>query len=123
MSEFDEFERAIIRVIRDVSFDQNHDVSVFETTIRVLGLVFYCSQELFRFNLMSYSGLLGGHVSALALRESNPNRLSWYKNELLKMSVDLGNRLLPAFNTSTGLPFPHINLHTGEPVPIVSFYY
>ncbi|KAM7540265.1 hypothetical protein Aperf_G00000021965 [Anoplocephala perfoliata] len=100
MGEFDEFERAIVRVIRDVSFDQNHDVSIFETTIRVLG------------------GLLGGHVSVLALKESDPSRMSWYKNELLKMAVDLGNRLLPAFNTSTGLPFPHINLHTGEPVPI-----
>lgn len=39
MGEFDEFEKAVIRVIRDVSFDQNHDVSVFETNIRVIGLV------------------------------------------------------------------------------------
>ncbi|VDL56293.1 unnamed protein product [Hymenolepis diminuta] len=102
MGEFDEFEKAVIRVIRDVSFDQNHDVSVFETNIRVIG------------------GLLGGHVAALALMENNSNRMKWYNNELLNMSVELGNRLLPAFNTSTGLPFSHINLHTGQPGPIVT---
>lgn len=39
LGEFDEFERAVLRVIHDVSFDQNVDVSVFETNIRVLGLV------------------------------------------------------------------------------------
>ncbi|VDN99007.1 unnamed protein product [Rodentolepis nana] len=101
MSEFDEFEKAVRLVIRDVSFDQNHDVSVFETNIRVVG------------------GLLGGHVAALALRSNNSNRMQWYNDELLDMAVELANRLLPAFNTSTGLPFPHINLHTRKPEPII----
>eukprot|EP00108_Taenia_solium_P011562 TsM_000301700 transcript=TsM_000301700 gene=TsM_000301700 len=101
LGEFDEFERAVLRVIHDVSFDQNVDVSVFETNIRVLG------------------GLLGGHVSVLALKENDPSRISWYKGQLLDMAVDLGNRLLPAFNTSTGLPFPRINLHTGKPLPLL----
>lgn len=69
-----------------------------------------------------YSGLLGGHVSVLALKENDPSRISWYKGQLLNMAVDLGNRLLPAFNTSTGLPFPRINLHTGKPSPLVSSF-
>lgn len=70
----------------------------------------------------SFRGLLGGHVAALALIEYDSSRMSWYNNELLNMAVELGNRLLPAFNTTTGLPFPHINLRTGQPEPIVSFH-
>ncbi|KAH9286040.1 ER degradation-enhancing alpha-mannosidase-like protein 3 [Echinococcus granulosus] len=101
LGELDEFEHAVLRVIHDVSFDQDVDVSVFETNIRVLG------------------GLLGGHVSVLALKEYDPSRISWYRGQLLDMAVDLGSRLLPAFNTSTGLPFPRINLRTGKPSPLV----
>lgn len=36
--------------------------------------------------------------------------LSWYKDELLELAKDLGYRLLPAFNTSTGIPYPRVNL-------------
>ena len=57
----------------------------------------------------------------MALKASNPARMSWYKRDLLDMAIDLGNRLLLAFNTSTGLPYPHINLRTGKPSPIVSY--
>ena len=34
---FDEFEDAVRKVIRDVTFDRDIVVSVFETNIRVLG--------------------------------------------------------------------------------------
>ncbi|VDD79990.1 unnamed protein product [Mesocestoides corti] len=95
LDEVDEFERAVLRVIRNVSFNTNVVVSVFETNIRVLG------------------GLLGGHVSALAVKSSNASRMSWYDKQLLDVAIDLGNRLLPSFNTSTGLPYPQINLRTG----------
>jgi hypothetical protein len=33
-------------------------------------------------------------------------RMLWYQDELLHMAKELGHRLLPAFNTSSGLPFP-----------------
>ena len=32
---------------------------------------------------------------------------------LLTLAEDLGNRLLPAFNSPTGLPYVYVNLHTG----------
>ncbi|VDQ12768.1 unnamed protein product [Trichobilharzia regenti] len=38
----------------------------------------------------------------------------WYKDELLKMAIDIGNRLLPAFDTPTGIPYPRINLRYGS---------
>uniref|UniRef100_A0A087X2J9 alpha-1,2-Mannosidase n=1 Tax=Poecilia formosa TaxID=48698 RepID=A0A087X2J9_POEFO len=39
-----------------------------------------------------------------------------YDNELLHLAHDLAVRLLPAFeNTSTGIPYPRVNLKTGVP--------
>lgn len=39
--------------------------------------------------------------------------MMWYRGELLEMAKDLGYRLLPAFNTSTGIPHARVNLQTG----------
>jgi len=49
--------------------------------------------------------LLGGLLSAYQL--TNDQRL-------LKLAEDLGNRLLPAFNSPTGLPYVYVNLRTGQ---------
>ncbi|XP_004929872.2 ER degradation-enhancing alpha-mannosidase-like protein 3 [Bombyx mori] len=94
MGDFSEFNHAIQLVIKDVSFDQDIVVSVFETNIRMLG------------------GLLSAHVLAETLKSDIP-LLQWYNNELLTMAEDLGKRLLPAFNTSTGIPHGKINLRHG----------
>lgn len=40
LGEIDEFEKAVRRVIEDISFDNDIVVSVFETNIRVVGCVF-----------------------------------------------------------------------------------
>ncbi|XP_071490200.1 ER degradation-enhancing alpha-mannosidase-like protein 3 [Diadema antillarum] len=90
----DEFENAIKKVIRDVTFDTDVVVSVFETNIRVVG------------------GLLGGHVVAKDLQEQY-GHLEWYQDQLLQMAKEVGYRLLPAFNTSTGVPYPKVNLKHG----------
>uniref|UniRef100_A0A3Q3D958 alpha-1,2-Mannosidase n=1 Tax=Hippocampus comes TaxID=109280 RepID=A0A3Q3D958_HIPCM len=89
-----EFETAVRRVLSDVRLDNDIVVSVFETNIRVLG------------------GLLGGHSMALMLKEEG-HHMRWYQDELLHMAKDLGLRLLPAFNTSSGLPYPRVNLKYG----------
>lgn len=39
--------------------------------------------------------------------------LPWYRGELLDLAGDLGRRLLPAFETPTGMPFARINLRHG----------
>jgi len=49
--------------------------------------------------------LLGGLLSGYQL--TNDQRL-------LKLAEDLGNRLLPAFNSPTGLPYVYVNLRTGQ---------
>uniref|UniRef100_A0A8C5H3Q0 alpha-1,2-Mannosidase n=1 Tax=Gouania willdenowi TaxID=441366 RepID=A0A8C5H3Q0_GOUWI len=89
-----EFEAAVRRVLSDVRLDNDIVVSVFETNIRVLG------------------GLLGGHSMAVMLKEGGQH-MQWYQDELLHMAKDLGLRLLPAFNTSSGLPYPRVNLKYG----------
>ncbi|XP_038216675.1 ER degradation-enhancing alpha-mannosidase-like protein 3 [Zerene cesonia] len=94
MGDFSEFSRAIKLVIRDVTFDHDIIVSVFETNIRMVG------------------GLLSAHVLATALKNEVP-ALQWYNGELLEKAEDLGRRLLPAFNTSTGIPHGRVNLRHG----------
>uniref|UniRef100_A0A674K7R9 alpha-1,2-Mannosidase n=1 Tax=Terrapene triunguis TaxID=2587831 RepID=A0A674K7R9_9SAUR len=94
LNKLDEFEDAVRKVVLDVRLDNDVVVSVFETNIRVLG------------------GLLGGHIMADMLKAQGV-RLQWYKDELLHLARDLGYRLLPAFNTTSGLPYPRVNLRYG----------
>ncbi|KAH6590208.1 hypothetical protein BASA50_009470 [Batrachochytrium salamandrivorans] len=87
------FENAVKSVIDTVQFDLDSRVQVFEVTIRVLG------------------GLLSAHL--LATDRTLGYRISWYNNELLDLAIDLGNRLMPAFKTPTGIPYPRVNLRKG----------
>ncbi|SCU80810.1 LANO_0B01222g1_1 [Lachancea nothofagi CBS 11611] len=87
------FKTEILRVEDWVSTKLDYDidvsVSLFETTIR----------------------MLGGLLSAFYLSdEMNIGDPSIY----LAKATDLANRMLPAFeNTATGIPYSSINLHTG----------
>lgn len=36
-----------------------------------------------------------------------------YNGQLLRLALDLGTRLLPAFYTETGIPYPRVNLQSG----------
>ncbi|CAG2121359.1 unnamed protein product, partial [Medioppia subpectinata] len=91
---YSEFERSVARVIRDVQFDTDVVVSVFETNIRMVG------------------GLISAHILAEYLQEKH-HIMGWYSSQLLELAKDLGYRLLPAFNTTTGIPHPRINLRHG----------
>jgi hypothetical protein len=48
-----------------------------------------------------------------ASKEGGQFYLPWYQGELLHLSKDLGERLLPAFSTPTGIPFARVNLRHG----------
>jgi mannosidase alpha-like ER degradation enhancer 1 len=77
----------LIESVKNFAFDSI--VQVFETNIRVLG------------------GLLSCHQILL-----NPKwnmTMENYENELLKLAIDLADRLLPAFTESTTeLPYPRV---------------
>lgn len=53
-------------------------------------------------------GLLSGHVMAQYFKQQGLG-LPWYNNELLVRAKEVGDRLLPAFNTSTGIPYPRVS--------------
>lgn len=100
LGDFTEFDHAVKLVIRDVQFDSDIIVSVFETNIRMVG------------------GLLSAHILAEYLQK-HADTMHWYKGELLEMSRELGYRLLPAFNTSTGIPHARVNLRLGMKDPML----
>jgi len=92
----EEFIDAVERVIKNVHFDRDVTISVFESTIRVLG------------GLLSAHLLLANNVVTVP-----KTRTFTYEGELLELAEDLGNRLLPAFESPTGIPFHRINLQRG----------
>eukprot|EP00041_Stephanoeca_diplocostata_P028006 m.782188 g.782188 ORF g.782188 m.782188 type:complete len:983 (-) comp23289_c0_seq8:5021-7969(-) len=91
-----EFRRAVVEVTRNVDFAIDRNVSVFETNIRIVG------------------GLLSAHEFA-SLPDANDSSAPWYDGKLLDMAIDIGQRLLPAFNTPTGIPYGTVNLLHGVP--------
>lgn len=98
IGDYDEFEHAVKLVIDNVKLDNDIIVSVFETNIRMVG------------------GLLSAHVLAELIRKNErrgSKYMKWYRGELLEMAKDLGYRLLPAFNTTTGIPHARVNLKYG----------
>ncbi|KAF7723480.1 alpha mannosidase-like protein [Apophysomyces ossiformis] len=91
-----QFEDAVNRVLKQVSFDQDNKVQVFELNIRALG------------------GLLSAHL--LASDSSFGHAIEGYDGGLLRLAEDLAQRLLPAFSLSkTGIPYPRVNLRYGVP--------
>ena len=83
----EEVERAKTWIVESLDWDQDREVSVFETTIRMLG------------------GLLSAHY------------ISGHDDLYLDKAVDLADRLLGAFNSHTGIPYASVNLKNkvGQP--------
>ncbi|RWR77120.1 alpha-mannosidase I MNS5-like protein [Cinnamomum micranthum f. kanehirae] len=88
-----EFERAVLWLSENLTFDVDARINLFECNIRALG------------------GLLSAHI--LATDSTNRLVLGMYKNQLLSLAEDLGRRFLCAFDTPTGLPYAWINLKYG----------
>lgn len=89
-----EFRRAVEWIDANLRFDTDVTVSVFEMNIRALG------------------GLLSGHLLA---SDASLGLMSSYNGSLLRLAEDLGRRLLPAFDTPTGIPYGSVNLRSGVP--------
>lgn len=89
-----EFERVSNFLFENLDFDMDVNVSVFETNIRVLG------------------SLLSSHLLCL---HSPLKPMKNYKGQYLDLALDLGRRLVPAFNTPTGIPYGTVNLKYGVP--------
>jgi len=93
MNRKEEIKQAISLVKSHVRFDKDDTVNVFELTIRALG------------------GLVSAHI----LLTRNPDIVENYKDEFLEAAVDLGDRLLQAYNYADTIPNGAINLKTVNP--------
>ncbi|XP_076327043.1 ER degradation-enhancing alpha-mannosidase-like protein 2 [Tachypleus tridentatus] len=96
MGNFSEFQRVAQLIVKEIDFNSNINVSVFETNIRVVG------------------GLLSAHLlSRKAGVELEPG---WpCSGPLLRLAENVARRLLPAFQTKTGMPYGTVNLKYGVP--------
>lgn len=90
-----EFIRAVNIIMQSVKADANVNVSVFETNIRVVG------------GLLT-AHLLSGRVKGMILEPGWP-----CSGPLLRLAERFAQKLLPAFNTYTGMPYGTVNLRYG----------
>ena len=100
MGNHSEFSSAVQMVVENLSFDKDNIIQVFEVNIRVLG------------------SLLSSHLLAKYPMTGPP--VSGYQDGLLELAIDLADRLLPAFDTPTGIPYPRVNLKYGVPMESTS---
>ncbi|KAF2405033.1 hypothetical protein EJ06DRAFT_485501, partial [Trichodelitschia bisporula] len=95
------------------AFDLDSKVQVFETVIRGVGGLL--SAHLFAVGELP----IRGYDAKVRTRRGRTG-IAWpngfvYDGQLLRLAHDLGKRLLPAFETVTGIPYPRVNLRTGIP--------
>ncbi|KAG8131871.1 hypothetical protein E2320_009774 [Naja naja] len=89
-----EFQRVVSVLQEGINFDIDVNASVFETNIRVVG------------------GLLSAHL--LSKKAGVKVEAGWpCSGPLLKMAEDAARKLLPAFQTPTGMPYGTVNLLHG----------
>ena len=111
--------------VRERGFNVDSKVQVFETVIRGLGGLL--SAHLFALGelpIRGYSPSIEGVAYARKWDKGSAkgggSGIRWangmvYDGQLLRLAYDLGNRLIPAFYTSTGIPYPRVNLRHGVP--------
>ena len=108
------FSVVIDSAVKDFDYDVN--VSVFETTIRVLGGLLSAHMMLTD-NLTILEHYNQNHPNSSATRLSPPRVVYRYRDHLLALAVDFGDRLLPAFQDND-LAYGTINLHSGVPIGV-----
>ncbi|XP_078690236.1 ER degradation-enhancing alpha-mannosidase-like protein 2 isoform X1 [Branchiostoma floridae x Branchiostoma belcheri] len=96
MGNHSEFRRVAQLLADTMTFDTDVNASVFETNIRVVG------------------GLLSAHL--LSRKAGVDLEPGWpCDGPLLRLAQDAARRLLPAFDTPTGMPYGTVNLRYGVP--------
>ncbi|KAG4034759.1 hypothetical protein MFRU_002g01110 [Monilinia fructicola] len=106
--------------LRARGFDLDSKVQVFETVIRGVGGLL--SAHEFAAGILPINGYEARSSKTKSKMSSNKGQSSilWpngfkYNGQLLRLALDLAERLLPAFYTATGMPYPRVNLRHGIP--------
>ncbi|KAF2209899.1 glycoside hydrolase family 47 protein [Cercospora zeae-maydis SCOH1-5] len=88
-----ELEHARQWIHSNLTYDQDHDVNTFETTIRMLG------------------GLLSAHYLSTQFEGKYAPTTDGLSDDLyIEKAVDLADRLLGAYESKSGVPFASVNL-------------
>ncbi|KAL8825140.1 MAG: hypothetical protein Q9170_007915, partial [Blastenia crenularia] len=100
--------------LRARGFDVDSKVQVFETVIRGVGGLLSAHQF-----AVGHLPITGYHPRSATSRDGSTS-IRWpqnfiYNGQLLRLAQGLANRLLPAFHTDTGIPYPRVNLRHGIP--------
>lgn len=115
MGKMDQFRTGVDHVINHVSFS-GHDtdaVSVFETNIRVLGGLL-TTHLLLKREAASLKSEMDGTVDHDGEEREEQRKMDMERaRKVLSIALDLGNRLLRAFDTPTGIPYGAVNLVHG----------
>lgn len=105
---------------RSSGFDLDSKVQVFETVIRGVGGLL--SAHLFAVGELPMRGYEAHPVPKSRKKSAGvrTDEIYWtngftYDGQLLRLASDLASRLLPAFTSVTGLPYPRVNLRYGVP--------
>lgn len=104
--------------LRARGFDVDSKVQVFETVIRGVGGLL--SAHLFAIGELPVSGYKPRTAHNPTKAQLKNSAILWpngfrYNGQLLRLALDLAQRLLPAFYTATGMPYPRVNLRHGIP--------
>ncbi|CAD6501416.1 BgTH12-01668 [Blumeria graminis f. sp. triticale] len=107
--------------LRGRGFDIDSKVQVFETVIRGVGGLL--SAHLFAVGelpILHYNPKLLEETKQKKLKKGELPAIVWpnglnYNGQLLRLALDLAQRILPAFYTPTGIPYPRVNLRHGIP--------
>lgn len=105
-----EFLRSVKWVVDNVSFDVDVGVSVFETNIRVVGGLLSAHQ------MLLHAPVIQRPVHVVQHEEDSTETrydVEMLANQVLQQVIDLTDRLMPAFDTNTGIPFGYVNLRNG----------
>lgn len=96
LGNYTEFQRVVNLLLKNLDFNKDLNVSVFETNIRVVG------------------GLLAAHLqmrrAGMVVEDGWP-----CTGPLLRLAEQVARKLLPAFETPTGMPYGTVNLLHGVP--------
>ena len=98
----DELSHARQWIHHNLTYDQDHDVNTFETTIRMLG-------GLLSANYLSTDTGLAGKFAPVDDKLSD--------DLYIEKATGLADRLLGAYDTQSGVPLASVNLHTTKGIP------
>lgn len=98
----------------EAGFDFDVTVSVFEATIRILGGLLSAHLLAESPNRRLYPHRPNGAVAdGPVVKALDGNDDEFYDGSLLPLARDLAERMMPAFDTPTGMPYGSVNLRRG----------